>query len=318
MKIVERLKPVALQKNLTLSCILKNQADALIDTRLFEKAMEELLNNAIKFTGSGGIRVVLERMVHDGLPVTEIRVSDTGIGIAGEYHQVIFESFRQVSGGYGRSYEGTGLGLTIAKKIIELLHGELLLESEIDKGSTFIIRLPGTGFETLQVEVPAMAETVAPVEMEVTPKPASPRPKLLLVEDNEDNVFLTTQFCQDTFTVDATLNGVDAIALAREKAYAVILMDINLGFGINGLETAGEIRKIEKNSKTPVVAMTGFTFKDDQKHILAHGCDYYLAKPFTKTEILGLLEKILHRSGLPPQVLLHDNSPDNKNQSNQR
>ena len=131
------------------------------------------------------------------------------------------------------------------------------------------------------------------------------------MEDNEDNVFLTTQFCQDLYTVDATLNGLDAIALAREKAYDIILMDINLGFGINGLETAGEIRKIEKNSATPVVAMTGFTLKEDQERILANGCDYYLAKPFTKTDILGLLEKVLHQSGLPPQVLLHDNSNDN-------
>ncbi len=293
-KIVERVKPMAVQKNLTLSYIVHQQADALIDTRLFYKAMEELLNNAVKFTGSGGIRIVLGRIAGGGMPVTEIRISDTGIGIAREYHQAIFESFRQLSGGYGRCYEGTGLGLTIAKKIIELLHGELSLESETGKGSTFIIRLPVSGGETRQVELPAMSGMAAPAEMPAIPIPGSRKPLILLVEDNEDNVFLTTQFCQDSYLIDATLNGIDAIALAREKAYDVILMDINLGLGINGLETAGEIRKLENNSRTPVVAMTGFTYKDDQERILSNGCDYYLAKPFTKTEILGLLEKILH------------------------
>ncbi len=292
--IIEKVLPMAEQKRLSLSYNPIHPVIAAVDMRLFEKAMGELLNNAIKFTDRGLVTVESDHVLAGSRPMIEIRITDTGIGIAPEYHQVIFESFRQVSGGYSRSYEGTGLGLTIARKIIELFNGELLLESEIGQGSVFIIRLPEAGPQPQIVEKPFIAEAL-PAK---TKQPATAAKKIktliLLVEDNEDNVFLTNEFCKDDYEIDAALNGRDAIEKAREKSYDVILMDINLGLGINGLEAASEIKKLETNHLTPIIAMTGFTFKVDQKRILENGCDYYLGKPFSRKEILNILATVIH------------------------
>lgn len=292
--IIEKALPMADQKRLSLSYNPKQPVNAAVDLKLFEKALGELLNNAIKFTEKGHITVESNHVIAGDHPMIEIRVIDTGIGIEKEYHQVVFESFRQVSGGYSRSYEGTGLGLTIARKIIELFNGDLLLESEIGQGSVFIIRLPEAGSQAQNVEKSPVTEAITTDVKQPAITVKTRKPLILLVEDNEDNVFLTNEFCKDDFDIDAALNGRVAIEKAREKTYDVILMDINLGLGINGLETASEIKKLETNNLTPIIAMTGFTFKDDQKRILENGCDYYLGKPFTRKEILSLLTRVIH------------------------
>lgn len=292
--IIEKVLPMADQKRLSLSYNPKQPVNAAVDLRLFEKALGELLNNAIKFTEQGHVTVESDRVMVEGCPMIEIKVTDTGIGIAKEYHQVIFESFRQVSGGYSRSYEGTGLGLTIARKIIELFNGDLYLESEIGQGSAFIIRIPEALSQVPNIEETLSAEVVSAKSKQPAITVKTHKPLILLVEDNEDNVFLTTEFCKDDYDIDAALNGRDAIEKARKKNYDVILMDINLGLGINGLEAASENKKAEMNSLTPIIAMTGFTFKEDQKRILENGCDYYLGKPFTRKEILSMLARVIH------------------------
>ena len=292
--IIDKVLPMADQKRLSLSYNPKQPVNAAVDLRLFEKALGELLNNAIKFTEHGHVTVESDRVMVEGCPMIEIRVTDTGIGIAKEYHQVIFESFRQVSGGYSRSYEGTGLGLTIARKIIELFNGDLYLESEIGQGSAFIIRIPEALSQVPNIEQTLSTEVDSAKSKQQAITVKTHKPLILLVEDNEDNVFLTTEFCKDDYEIDPALNGRDAIEKARKKSYDVILMDINLGLGINGLEAASEIKKVEMNSLTPIIAMTGFTFKEDQKRILENGCDYYLGKPFTRKEILSMLARVIH------------------------
>ncbi|MEI7499999.1 MAG: response regulator [Bacteroidota bacterium] len=292
--IVKKFRPFADQKKLELKLNTSGKLKACIDLRLFDKAICELLHNAIKFTAKGHVTVDLNIIPFQNRTGVEIRVSDTGIGISKTNHQVIFESFRQVSDGYNRSYEGTGLGLTLSKRIIELLNGELLIDSEIGKGSVFIIRLPVSESQPETDVDSSVNEIYASDEREKTISKKIRKPLILLVEDNEDNIFVTKEFCKNGYVVDAVTNGVDAIQRAREKTYDVILMDINLGLGLDGLQTANEIKKIEKNQKTPIVAMTGFTLKEDRKHILSNGCDYYLGKPFTKNEICGLLESVVH------------------------
>lgn len=113
--------------------------NAVLDCRIFQKIMDNLLNNAVKFTESGGITVEVMRGLKENKKCVMINVKDTGIGIEKENHEVIFEEFRQVSEGLGRKYEGTGLGLTITKKSLELMNGEIRVKSEPGIGSTFTI-----------------------------------------------------------------------------------------------------------------------------------------------------------------------------------
>lgn len=120
------------------------------------------------------------------------------------------------------------------------------------------------------------------------------KPTVLLVEDNEDNVFVTSEFCKNYYTIDTVANGVEAVQKAGERTYDIILMDINLGLGMNGLEAAAMIKKSGINRNTPIIAMTGLTCKEDRERILSNGCDYYLGKPFNKKDILTLLGNVTH------------------------
>ena len=293
-RIISNYRPAADLKNIQLTFQSKQKVKVTVDPHLLNKAIGELLDNAIKFTEQGRVSIELNRVPVDNVPWIEIKVADTGIGISKEYHQVIFESFRQVSGGYNRSYEGTGLGLTIAWKIIDLMKGELFLESEIGKGSVFLIRLreseqPFRGDEQLLgTERTASHEITEIYAMKNSP------PLVLLVEDNEDNIKLTTEYCREKYVFDAVQDGNAAIQMARENTYDAILMDINLGLGMTGLDAAGEIKKMNNNLNTPIIAMTGFTLQEDLDFFLSNGCDLYLRKPFTRKEVLKVLENAMN------------------------
>ena len=115
---------------------------ARIDTSLFKQMIDNIIDNAIKYTETGSVSVSSKLINKDNRDYCAIEIKDTGIGIADENKEVIFEAFKQISEGYNRNYDGTGLGLTLAKKIVKLFEGELLLESKVDEGSTFTILLP--------------------------------------------------------------------------------------------------------------------------------------------------------------------------------
>ncbi len=134
-------------KELTLKTMIKEEnIAATTDERMFSQILDNLLNNAIKFTNSGGILVVLDKAVSrvDNVQkqIVKLKVTDTGIGIAPENYKLIFEEYRQVSSGLSRSFQGTGLGLTITKRFVEILGGEITVESKLGVGSTFTVTLP--------------------------------------------------------------------------------------------------------------------------------------------------------------------------------
>lgn len=141
------------------------------------------------------------------------------------------------------------------------------------------------------------------IKMEVTHKDAKPfitsvkikreKPVVLVVEDNLLNKEVIEMFLQSICNVDYARNGTTAVQLATQKKYDSIIMDINLGAGINGLETTKAIRKIEGYETTPIVAITGYAMTHDRDKILAEGIDYYLVKPIERSELVSLMEQIL-------------------------
>lgn len=261
------------------------------DKTFFTLIFNNLLDNAVKYTDAGAVSVEIMKKKYTGEDVLKILVSDSGIGIPEEKLALIFEEFRQVDEGMGRNFEGVGLGLALTKKYIEKLGGSISVESIEGEGSTFTIRLPF---------LEKTAKTTPKVEIEkkefIIPKTdySKSLPKILLVEDDDTNTNLTKMFLQDEFHIDNAFTGEEALIMISDTQYDAILMDINLGTGMDGLKTTEEIRKKSSYQSIPIIAVTAYAMDGDREHFLTHGCTHYMSKPFRKKELTELLKGILY------------------------
>jgi len=256
-----------------------------LDHDLVVKAIANLIDNAIKFTSQGSVTISLSIMhLEDNNPWAVIKISDTGIGITPDKLTVIFEEFRQGSEGYSRSYEGTGLGLTISSRIVALMNGKIEVESTLGRGSVFTVYFPANQFadEIMNKRPKAMSRK----------EKSSDKLDLLLVEDNPANQMLVDVYINKKYNLDTVADGQSSIDMASRKQYDAILMDINLGSGIDGLEATNEIRKLPGYDHTPVIALTGYTESSEKERILNGGCSHYLSKPFSKEGLLGIIDEI--------------------------
>lgn len=259
---------------------------AKIDERLFNQVINNLLNNAIKFTEEGEIKVLCGRYETDDESYVFVKVKDTGIGISQRDIEKIFEPFRQVSEGLSRKYEGTGLGLTISKKFIELMNGKLTVESKINKGSVFTLLLP-LARETCTAEIPEVVRDAF-----ITRNFTSP-PNILHVEDDLLGRKVVKVLLKRECNVTDVEDGETAILLARKEHFDLILMDINLR-GISGIETAMAIRTIPGYEKTPIIAVTAYAMVGDKEEFIRNGCTHYLSKPFTKESLIEIIQEALN------------------------
>lgn len=258
-------------------------------SHMLEQIIENLLDNALKYTEEGGITVSCYVRPEDRYYGC-IEIRDTGIGIDPKYHNVIFEEFRQVSEGYGRAYEGTGLGLALAKKMTELMDGAIEVVSNAGEGAAFIIKLPFSGVEE-HVITPAI-ET-ANVAESADEQKSQQRKYLLLVEDNEINRELIHIYLEGSFIVDTAADAKEALEMAARRKYDIVLMDINLGYGMNGVDAAKKMREDEHYRNIPFVAVTGYATEQDRINILEEGFEYHLPKPFEREQILESVKAVL-------------------------
>lgn len=257
------------------------------DQRLFEQIINNLLDNAIKYTEKGEISITISGIVENDKTWGVFSVKDTGIGIEKDYFDFIYDAFRQVSEGIGRRYEGAGLGLTLVKKMVTLLEGTIQLESTPGMGSVFTVCLPGEIIRPFKEELAGKDNALA--RLQGTRR----RPKVLLVEDNAVNQDVAIIFLRDICDIDYTEDGKSAIEMATATQYDVILMDINLGPGINGIEAAKRIKEISGYEKTPLIAITGYAMTGDKERLLAQGLTHYLAKPFDRNQIIKIFEEAI-------------------------
>jgi len=287
--VIRSLEPLAREKNLTIIFNADPSLTVNTDEQLFKQLCRQILDNAIKFTEHGGITVEISeaKVVTEGYLV--VSISDTGIGIDKDYHNLIFQEFRQVSEGFGRKYQGSGIGLTICKKSIDLLEGKITIESTPGRGSVFHIWLP----HNKELAANEAAKTVAALSSESRPAQRIELPWVLLVEDNLVNKELTEFFLRKVCRVDYAPDGVTAIEMVKAKKYHAILMDINLGYGINGIDAMKEIKKTPGYSNIPIIAVTGYTMSGDRDMLMAQGCTHYLAKPFDQASILEMMREVL-------------------------
>lgn len=261
-----------------------------LDQRILRDILNNVLSNAIKFTDSGSVIVKTKLRGEDKTKVF-IEISDTGIGIPETQLQDIFEEFRQVSEGFSRSFEGSGLGLTITKKFVEQLKGKISVESELNKGTTFIIEFPllrvlQTGnMEIHSTELLHKSESKAEIQI---------KKKVLIVEDDEISQKFLRMCIRDLCEIDAVESGDKALEMVSEFNYDAIFMDINLGRSMDGVKATMNIRKHLEYKDTPIIAVTAFARPEDKEEFLAAGCSHYISKPYTRYQITKLINKIFN------------------------
>jgi PAS domain S-box-containing protein len=247
--------------------------------------LSNLLSNALKFTNKGGITVTVKELNRlNNQSRMEFSVSDTGIGIIKDKHFLIFESFTQASTDTTRHFGGTGLGLAICKKLIELQGGNITVESEPDKGSTFRFVLTfGVSVKGSQVKKTEVTENYSGLEGK----------KVLVAEDNKINFFVANKFLSGWgIIVTHAENGQIALNELEKKEFDLILMDLHMPV-MDGLEATRIIRKSEnqKIRDIPIVALTAAIMSENHDKIDDLSINDYVLKPFKPHDLFDRIKK---------------------------
>ena len=279
-------KGLILQSDFKLDSIWVN-----LDEQILSQILNNLIGNAIKYTQEGSITVDVTNEFRESRKIAIIKIIDTGIGIQKEFLNQIFEEFRQVSEGLNRHFEGTGLGLTITKRFVEMMSGKISVKSELGKGSTFIVEFP----QILEPKsnnnlLQGISNNEDEEKFELTVLP-----EILMVENDAISRDITRLFLKNICRINFVESGENAIEAVKKNYYPLILMDINLGLGLTGVDTAQKIRNIPGYKNIPIVALTAFAMAGEKEEFLKSGCTHYLSKPFRKKDLVELITKIIYQ-----------------------
>jgi PAS domain S-box-containing protein len=294
-KVMEMVAARGHEKGLVLVCEIAPDVPAELvgDPTRLRQVLLNLLGNAIKFTLSGevSLRVALDA---DFSVPTALRfiVSDTGIGIPPEKLGQVFERFSQADSSTTRRFGGSGLGLTISKRLVELMGGRIWVESEVAIGSVFTFAVP---FEIWAANRPAAVPAGA------GPEPALPVLRILLAEDSPDNCTITMAYLADTpYQVEIAETGAIACERFASGHYDIVLMDRQMPV-MDGLTATRKIRAWEQANgrpRTPIIALTASALKGDREKCLAAGCTAFLTKPIKQAVLLQAIKEL--SAGSPP------------------
>lgn len=281
------------------------------DPLRLKQVLFNLVGNAIKFTQRGKVFVLCSKAVNpvSSDPATLIRfeVHDTGVGIQPEKLDAIFEGFTQADSSLSRKFGGTGLGLTISKRLVEMQQGNIGVASEAGKGSVFHFEIPYQ--QAPSGAVSGSAETVTTEPMLLKGK------HVLVVDDDRFNVKLITMILERWgMKVDFALSGKEALNYIKHNEYDLVLTDIHMP-DMSGIELTQKIRALKDINKAsvPIVAITANIMKDELDHYLKSGMDDYVLKPFRESELFAKLADQLGFDNMmvaPPQQVLTDEVPE--------
>ena len=323
--VVEALAPLAAAKNIDLAVNIPPELpSARGDPDRFRQILTNLIGNAIKFTDNGG-QVMVGAEAHPETIL--VVVTDTGVGIPDPYREKIFQEFYQVDQTLVRRQGGTGLGLAIARRLARLMGGDITVESVVSRGSRFSVKLPrASGVQTQEPEtgvdegspvtspdLPHARPNVASPALKTSPAagPASPSglpgvaseamalpATVLVVEDNEDNLFTLRQIlARRRLEIVTATNGRQAIERCRRQPPPdLVIMDVQMP-GMTGLQATGAIRALPGGAAIPILALTAQAMRGDRERIIAAGCDEYLAKPVQPNELISAVDRLLRRAG---------------------
>ncbi|HSN47133.1 MAG TPA: ATP-binding protein [Flavobacterium sp.] len=251
------------------------------DPTKLSQILMNLINNALKFTQDGEVTVITKLVSLEYKKASiYFEIKDNGIGIPEDKLESVFDSFSQGSVGINRKYGGTGLGLTIVKKLVAILGGEIKLESVVDKGSSF-------SFELL------FKVSRKPLKIDRNLKPNKENnlkdKKILVVEDNKINQMVTKKMLENKGVLcEIVDNGEDAIEISKNNKFDLILMDVHLP-GINGTIATNKIREFD--TTTPIIALTAISLNENRKMLLSYGMNDVITKPFVPENFYAIVSK---------------------------
>ncbi|SNS13796.1 PAS/PAC sensor hybrid histidine kinase [Anaerovirgula multivorans] len=284
---VKAHSPSALRKGLELRYILSDNMPKILtgDPSRLQQVLNNLLNNAIKFTAKGEVVLSIKKIaVVGGYAELKITVYDTGIGIAEDDKSRLFKAFSQIDGSVTRKHGGTGLGLAISKQLVEIMGGNMWVESKVGKGSMF----------HFTVRFREGGEIAKGLNQQFSINRALDSKEVLLAEDDHVNRIVIAKMLKEKgYNVDIAKNGKEVLELYGQKNYDVILMDIQMP-ELDGIEATKIIRQKEASSAklTPIIAITAYALKGDREKLLGLGMDEYVSKPIRMQALFNKIEKV--------------------------
>ncbi len=252
-------------------------------TRL-RQILINLISNGVKFTHEGGVSVNVSLKEHlDDVYTISFKVKDTGIGIPEDFMDKLFKSFSQADTSTTRNYGGSGLGLAISRKLVRLMDGEILVRSELDRGTEFSFFIKSSKVEDTSVPTNNTPEKIKQLADEI---PLN----ILLAEDNPVNQKVALHLLNKLgYNADAVSNGRLVIESLRNKSYDLIFMDIQMP-ELDGLAATQKIIEIYGNHRPMITALTADATTEGREKCYEAGMDYYITKPFKIDEIIKAIE----------------------------
>jgi PAS domain S-box-containing protein len=295
------VKEAAQKKGVSVSFTMDGSIVTLkCDERRIKQVLVNLLGNALKFTPPGGA-VGLEVVGDLSENVVRFTVWDTGIGIRKEDMSRLFQPFVQIDGSLTRPHGGTGLGLALSRRMVDLHGGKVLIGSELGKGSRFTVVLPaGVGVTLARSESARASADPLEAILPATPAPAEGEPpresakarRILLVEDHDDLASMLTDYLRGRgHQVLCARTGTDGIEMAVRERPDVILMDVQMP-GLDGLEAIGRIRATPGFESTAIVALTALAMPGDRELCLAAGATEYVSKPLSLAKLSAWIDAL--------------------------
>lgn len=288
-KISDHYKFKANEKGLIFKTkLLKDIPKIAADEVNLVRVINILIDNALKYTEKGFVTLTTKHDEKENRVVIEIK--DTGIGIDEKSQQVIFESFRQESEGYARSYQGIGLGLTLSQKLIHLMEGTIVLESKKGSGTSVTISMPCVGDQAIGVKD-------EPAKVSIVSAPQFGQIDIFIVEDDRMNRMVLEKMLQKTGKVITAEDGEETMKIIGDHhkkghIFQVMLFDINLPAPWDGIRLMQEIRKQYPEYKTiPFIAQTAYAMAGDKDKFMEAGFNDYIAKPVNKNELLTMVRQ---------------------------
>jgi len=253
------------------------------------RILQNLVGNAVKFTEHGEIQVIITVEKESSADIhLEIQIKDNGIGIDAEAQKQVFEQYTQADRAISRKYGGTGLGLTITKKLVELMGGNISLQSQLGVGSTFTVKIPFQKAQTGSVAIHTPQQL---------PSPSFENASVLVCEDDELSQQIIQRLLEKQgLKVEVAANGREGLARIRSQEFDAAFIDFQMPF-LNGLELAAIVRKDanDKIAHMPLIAMTGSAHFFAELPVEKTDFNAYVIKPFTAQTLLQSLQKVLHK-----------------------
>jgi CheY-like chemotaxis protein len=292
-----------------------DSAIVMVDEYCITQAMNNLLNNAIKFTAAGEVAV---RVFKDPTGQVNISCRDTGIGIAPSYFPTLFSRYSQEQSGFTRPFEGLGLGMALVKEYLTLNNATVSVESEKGSGTTFTVTFQNGGSPThppITGEQPAGAASTTellrtPLEQRpgsgnasaafvaahtTLPPRAERRHTVLLIEDDEMTIHYMKTVLKSKWELLTAHDSVEAWEVLYRSPVDIILMDVSLSGEQTGIELTHDIRQSKAHGSIPIIAVTAYAYDSDRERCLEAGCNEFIRKPIVRASLLDSMERLLAR-----------------------